>query len=117
LRLPLLLLLAAGLGCAGRETRLVDRLDESAAMRAAVLQVAPVGTPVADAVARLGAQGFHCQPTARNVFAGVPDSLTYAYCDGSSRGAPLVSRRWQLALVDSGGRVSDVHATTHLVGP
>ena len=41
--------------------------------------------------------------------------LHYAYCDGRSRGL-LVYRRWQLALVDSAGGLSDVLVATGLVG-
>ena len=104
------LLLSAG--CA---TRLVDRFDDTAGMRTAVLELVPVGTPMEDARRRLELEGFRCELPATHRFEGVQDPLHYAHCDGRSRGL-LVYRRWQLALVDSAGRLSDVLVATGLVG-
>jgi len=100
---------------AGCSTRLVDRIGESTAMRSAILELIPMGTPIADAGRRLGREGFQCQPPSLARF-GEQGPLRYAYCDGRSCGLP-VYRRWQLALVDSDGRLSDVLVANGLVGP
>jgi hypothetical protein len=95
---------------------LPDRAEDAAAMEAAVLRVVPIGTAIDDARRRLDAQGFRCAATRFAPFAGEADSLNYAYCDGSSRSV-FVTRRFQLALVDSGGLLSRVRVTTGLIGP
>ena len=102
---------------AGCASRLVDRVEDADAMRAAILRVAPPGTPIAHAARLLAAEGFTCQPSQRSTFPGIADSTTYAYCAGRSRSQASVHRHWQVALVDSAGTVTDVRATMGLVGP
>ena len=99
----------------GCTTGLVDRFEAPAAMRSAILELVPIGTPIEDAGRRLEREGFRCQPPHLERF-GEQGPLRYAYCDGRSRGLP-VYRRWQLALVDSDGRLFDVLVATGLVGP
>jgi hypothetical protein len=113
----LIVVTGISMATAGCARGLPDRVEDAAAMEAAVLRIAPPGTPIDEARRRVERAGFACEPTRVGPFAGEPDSLRYAYCDGSSRGDPFVSRRFQLALVDSAGLLSRVRATSHRVGP
>jgi hypothetical protein len=104
---------AALVGC---RHSLAERIELPDEMRAAVLAIAPRGTPTAEAARRLTREGFACAPVRHASFGG-SDSLTYAYCNASASVGSPVSRRWQLALVDSAGRLLDVRAKTGLIGP
>lgn len=109
--------LALSLAFSGCARGLPHRVETAAAMQAAILQLVPIGTDIAEARRRVEEVGLKCEEPKLDRFAGQPDSLRFAYCDGSSSGDVFVSRRFQLALVDSTGQLSRVLATEHLVGP
>src|SRR5678815_5333574 len=106
----------AGLLLAGCHKTLAERTTQPAEMRTAVLVLAPLGTPMAEAARRLALEGFRCGAVQRGTF-GAADTLLYAYCDAYASAGWPVSRRWQLALVDSAGHLRDVRAKTGLIGP
>ena len=110
----LLLVSALLLGCGGE---LPDRLDKAPDMEAAILRLAPLGTALPEAVRRLSAEGFRCEAVQRGSFAGVADSFNYSYCNASSIRGAIESRYWQLALADSGGKLSRVYVSVATVMP
>src|SRR4051812_2067727 len=110
MRLATLVGALAALTAMGCSTPLVDRLDDSEAMRVAVLRLVPVGTSIDEAERRLGREGLTCGRPALGRF-GDHGPLLFAHCEGRSRGLATY-RRWQIALVDSAGRLSDVLVTS-----
>jgi hypothetical protein len=100
-------------GCAG--TRSVTRgIEEPPRMVEAVLGQVPVGTPVEDAQRFMEQEGFACSREANAEFLD-RKGLDYLYCDRSEGG--IVQRRWQVAVVHRDGKVTEVIASTGLVGP
>jgi hypothetical protein len=108
------LIAALALTAAGCSRQLVDRVADPTSMRSAILALVPIGTSIDHAAQRLEPEGLKCQPSSVARF-GDREPLLYAYCDGRSRGA-FTYRRWQIALVDSAGRVSDVLVASGMVG-
>ena len=108
----LVLLVAAG--CTG--TRSVTRgIEEPPRMVEAVIGQIPVGTPVADAQRFMEREGFGCSRSTNAEFLD-HKGLDYIYCD-RSEGGGIVQRRWQVAVVHRDGKVTEVIASTGLVGP
>ena len=95
----------------GRATR---GLKEPAEMSRAILGVIPVGSDLAEAEQFMVGQGFDCR---REVGAEFLDrkGIDYLYCNRYEGG--LVQRRWQVAIVYRGGKVTEVLASTGLIGP
>ena len=102
---------------AGCRRALPDRLDKVPEMEAAIVRLAPLGTPLPEAVRRVSGAGFQCQPVHRSSWAAVPDSFAFAYCNASSVRGLVESRYWQVALADSAGALSRVHVTVATVMP
>lgn len=111
-----LALVSTGCGRA-QPDRVLDGVEDPRAMRAVVLAIAPVGTTIAEARRRVELEGFRCEPSTQASFAGQSDSFNYSHCSGSSQRDLFVSRRFQLALVDSAGLLGEVFVTTGLIGP
>jgi hypothetical protein len=85
-------------------------------MHDSLLALAPLGTPTTTASRAIEATGFQCEPLRRGTF-GTRDTIAFAHCDLSiSQGAPI-SRRWQVALVDSVGALAEIRVATGLIGP
>lgn len=79
----------------------------------------PVGTPLADARRIMEQHQFTCSVTTNGSF-GDSKAADLLYCDRSvadSQVTPIVSRRWQVALVLSDGKISAVRVSTGLIGP
>ena len=107
--LALAFILAAS-GCARG-----DKLSEQPAQAAAQIQIwVPVGTSLADARHIMEQHQFKCSMMTNSSF-GDLKAADFLYCDHSA-GSP-VSRRWQVALVLSDSKISDVRVSTGLVGP
>jgi hypothetical protein len=105
--------LIAMTGCAG--TRPSTRgIEEPPRMVEAVLGHAPVGTPIDDAQRFMEREGFDCRRETNAEFLD-RKGLDYIYCDRSEGG--VVRRRWQVALVHRDGQITEVIASTGLVGP
>jgi hypothetical protein len=100
-------------GC--RDHRMVATIEGADSMRSAVLSIAPVGSRIDSAPARLALEGFRCSPGHGRI-AGRPAS-DYLLCTASvSVGSP-VARRWVVVLFSDSARVTDVAANSGLVGP
>jgi hypothetical protein len=108
------ILLAALTACS---RGLADRVENADAMRAEVLALAPLGTDLAEARRRVEGAGFRCEAPGRATFTGSRDSLRFAYCSAERARGAFETRRFQLALVDSAGRLAEVRVTTGLVAP
>jgi hypothetical protein len=107
-------ILMAAAGCTG--TRSVTRgIEEPPRMVEAVLAEIPVGTPVDDAQRFMEREGFTCCRSTNAAFIDWT-GLDYVYCD-RSEGSGFVQRRWQVAIVHRDGKVTEVLASTGLVGP
>jgi hypothetical protein len=96
---------------------LPDRLDKAPEMEAALVALAPLGTPLPEAVRRVSGAGFRCNPVQRNKWAGIPDSFAFAYCNASSTRGLIESRHWQVALADSAGTLGRVYVTVGTIMP
>ena len=112
------LLLAVALsvaGCAGARA-VTHGISDPPKMISTLREHVPVGTPVSDAQAFLEREGFKCQQKTNAPF-GDRVGLDYVYCDRSRSEGGVVSRRWQIALVHRDGKVTEILATTGLIGP
>jgi hypothetical protein len=97
-----------------------DRLPEqSAAVTTQIRGWIPVGTSLSDARRIMEHHHFTCSMMTNSSF-GDLKGADFLYCDrrdSDSRITPIVVRRWQVALVLSDGRVSDIRVSTGLIGP
>src|SRR5713101_3012007 len=109
----LTVLLAMGVGCASSHS-VTRGIQEPPRMIEVILDQIPVGTSLADAERFMQSEGFKCSQTTNGEFLG-HRGLDYLYCDRSDGG--IVQRRWQVAIVHGDGKVSEVLASTGLVGP
>lgn len=106
--------LVAITGCAG--TRSVTRgIEEPPRMVEVVLAQVPIGTPVEDAQRFMEREGFACTRSTNAAFLD-RKGLDCIHCD-RSEGSGWVQRRWQVAVVHRDGKVTEVIASTGLVGP
>jgi hypothetical protein len=114
---PEILVLATLLG--GCDTSITRGYTDAEAFRTRLLTSTPVGSPVDSARSLLVANGFHCSRSTNARFATFPPQVRadYLYCDRETMVMLFVSRRWQIAHVDTGGRVMAVHVTTGVTGP
>jgi hypothetical protein len=103
----LLLVLA---GCS-RAERLPAQPNEATAQ---VRRWIPVGTSAIDAQRIMEQHGFTCSLVTNGSFAPFRGA-DFVYCD--RRENSITQRRWQVALVLDGGKVSAVQVTTKLAGP
>ncbi len=79
--------------------------------RNSVLRRFPKGSPVADVGVAFERIGFLCKPSTY-------ESKPILYCDSGERGRlNLVTKRWQIILIEEDGRLVDVRATVGLTGP
>jgi hypothetical protein len=67
--------------------------------RAELLSLAPIGSDAREAKPKLEAKGFECRWSENRYFSGLEGKQNYLYCDKTVLVGPLVTRRWQLALV------------------
>jgi hypothetical protein len=80
-----------------------------------ILSHVPVGTPIEDASRFMEREGFECS---RSTDAEVPDrKRDYLYCNRWESIGFLVSRRWHVSIAYRDGKVTEVTASTGLVGP
>jgi len=112
MKILVLAFILAASGCARS-----DKLSEQPAQAAAQIQNwVPVGTSLADARHIMEQHQFKCSVMTNSSF-GDLKSADFLYCDYSaSAGWPII-RRWQVALVLSDSKISDVRVSTGLIGP
>jgi hypothetical protein len=83
-----------------------------------ILQWVPIDTWLTDAKKIMESHGFQCSVT-RNAPLDTVRQVDYLYCDlewsGSNSGL-VVKRRWQVALILTNDKVSDIYVSTGLVG-
>lgn len=101
------------IGC--REPRF-GAVTQGPAMRDGLIALAPLGTSTAAASKTLGAAGFQCDSLHRATL-GTSDTIPLVHCDLFISAGGSVSRRWQVALVDSSGSVTEVRVATGMIGP
>lgn len=102
-------------GCAHDE-KLSDQPTQAAAQ---IQGWVPVGTLQTDAQHIMEQHHFTCSVMTNSSFVGLTNA-DFLYCDyrlADSRVSPIVTTRWQVALVLADGKISAVHVTTGLIGP
>lgn len=92
-----------------------EKIENVPEMQRQVLAIVPLGTTVGDASARMQAAGFVCTLYKQQPFNVRGEKLDYLFCDRSE--GLVVQRRWQIALVLHHARVSEIRASTGLIGP
>ena len=102
------------LGC-HRQRLTGDGARTSNDFRLAVLQVAPLGTPTAEAQGAMVRNGFTCAEAVHAKW-GDLSGIDYLHCDRYDGSQP-VKQRWQVALIHRDGKIVDVKVTNGLVGP
>ena len=100
-------------------------IAEAKDTRRAVLKRIPIGSKPAAAQAIMEAEGFTCAQKTDTPFtvtdpdrgAAVPHSpVDFLSCDSGKRGFVL-TKRWQVMFVDTGGSVSSVAVNADVGGP
>ena len=98
--------------------------DNGDKTRKAVLERIPLGTETSRGATIMAAEGFKC----RRMYSGFSDDrpgsrgqVSYPpanilWCDRERMVAPLISRRWQVTFVDSGGIITQVAVGVSLTG-
>lgn len=102
----------ASLAAQQHATRRTATVDTNDAMLAAVRQLVPPGTSLAQAEEILAAEGFDCAFADDDPAIG--DCLRCTRVDSTG---PLVSRRWTVRLPYRDGMVVDIRVENGLVGP
>jgi hypothetical protein len=100
-------------GCA-TSSGLTRGIKEPSDMQRIVRTAVPPGSDLQDAQRFMEKEGFHCSRQTNTSFGG-RIGIDYLWCDRSDGG--VVKRRWQVAIVHQNGKVSEILATTGLVGP
>jgi hypothetical protein len=91
-------------------------LTDAPAMHDSLVALAPIGTSTFAAFKTLGAAGFRCDSLHRATFGG-RDTIPLVHCDLYISAGGSVSRRWQVALVDSSGSLTEIRVATGMIGP
>lgn len=89
--------------------------DESEARRQ-LLEIAPTGSDARLAVPELENLGFDCQWHQQQGFSGLSGKHNFLYCNEEKMVRPLISRRWQLALIHNDYIVTDAKFGISLTG-
>ena len=100
-------------------------LNDSQAMRQEIVERVPIGTNISKAQNIMQANGFNCKMTKHEAFEendpirgtqGNHVPTDFLYCDQSALAGLFIWRRWQVAIVDKHGKVSDVYVSISLTG-
>jgi hypothetical protein len=83
-------------------------------MTSVILSQVPINTALEDAQKFMELEKFSCSRSSDAEF-GDRKGLDYLYCDRSE--GWIVQRRWQVAVVHQDSKVTEVLASTGLVGP
>ena len=100
-------------GCFGTQP-VTHGVQETIRMVQIVTEKIPIGTPIDDARRFMELEGFEYSRKTNEPFLD-RNGLDYIYCDRSD--GSLIQRRWQIAVIHRDGKVSEVLASTGLVGP
>jgi len=112
-KIPVLLSLLLVTACQHRQV--LGSITDADSMRAAIIALAPVGSPAGPATPRLADQGFTCSPR-HGTFGGHAPS-DYLYCTASFSAGLPVNRVWHVAVFTDSGRVVGAAAATGLLAP
>ena len=82
-----------------------------------LLLLAPVGSDAREAKPKLEQKGFECSWVENQYFAGLEGKHDYLYCEKTVIVGPLITRRWQLALVHESYIVKNAQFGIGLTGP
>ncbi len=85
-------------------------------MHDSLVALAPLGTSTVAASEALHAAGFTCDSLHLATF-GSWDTIPLVHCDLAIDAGGSVSRRWQVALVDSLGSLAEIRVATGMIGP
>ena len=91
--------------------------DDEEIARGELLSLAPTGSDAREAKAKLEDKGFECRWNENRSFSGLEEKHDYLYCDKVVLVGPLVTRRWQLALIHESYVVEDAKFGIDLTGP
>ena len=89
-----------------------------------ILRIIPLGSSYAKARELMTANGYRCEVSNEPFIVvnngrqeRVRTGLNYLYCDKRESASYLVTRRWQIAVVNQNEKVSDIFVSTGLAGP
>jgi len=103
--------------CAGCQRADAPRLtSDPQQVRNEILQYIPIGSDIGRAQELMEGYGFRCEMIRNGEWLKLSD-IDYLYCDINKSESFLVSRRWQVAIIEDRGRVKDIQVTTGLTGP
>jgi hypothetical protein len=89
-------------------------------MKSALLQMVAPGTSLVQARNAMEREGFRVAEkhnAAFNEEGTLHKNINYLYCDRTELAVFPVERRWQVALVNDGTRVTDILVSMSLTGP
>jgi hypothetical protein len=112
-----IMLCVASLSCGRADHTITSGREGANDLRRALLQATPPGTPIDSVRAVMQRNAFTCTLRPHSLFAGMPDSADFLYCDKTVRKSFWISARWQTADVYNGGLLSTVYVTRGLIGP
>jgi hypothetical protein len=105
----------AALASIGCHSPRFEAVTQEPAMHDSLVALAPLGTSTFAATKTLGAAGFRCDSVHRATF-GSWDAIPLVHCDLYISAGGSVSRRWQVALVDSSGSLTEIRVATGMIG-
>jgi hypothetical protein len=86
-------------------------------VKAAVLREVPIGMSTEVAKSVMLRSLFTCREMVNEPWGVGPWKGDYLHCDRYDPAGFPVKERWQVALIEEGGRISEVHVAGGLVGP
>lgn len=95
-------------------------LKDPVAMKAALVRIVPPGTSIGKAREAMEHEGFKVTEKRNASFAEqgrVHEKIDYMYCDRTETASFSIERRWQVALINDGARVTDILVSMGLTGP
>ena len=104
------------MSCRRSDTSITRGLERTEQLHSALLQVIPPGTNLASATEFMQKNEFRCSKQSNGNW-NDRKNLDFTYCDKNADSRWPVSRRWQVALVDSKGTVQEILVSTGLIGP
>jgi hypothetical protein len=109
-RLILCLLFCTVVACVS-ERQLTRRMKTDESMRAAILTLVPIGTPIADAQRTMEQEGFSCHRGSDK------NGRASLHCSRDDPTGFLVEQNWRIHLAFSNEKVSDVQVESYGTGP
>lgn len=132
-RIALMAIVVVCVGCL-HSSQVTWRIDDPVVMKAALVEHVPIGTPVSAARRFMESEGFICEPRSNSSFIErrswsdrepKHEGIDFLGCHrreslGVNKyglGGLLMSRKWNVALVNDGSIVTDILVSHYIDGP